>query len=142
GAYNPDEFVKTNVIGSMNVIEAARKARIFKCLLVSSDKAFEPVSPYGQTKALAESLFLAANSGLHGPRYSVVRYGNVWNSTGSVLPTWREVLKTTDTVRVTDPDVTRFFMWRSEAVDLVLDTLAHMKGEEVAIPDLPAYRLG
>lgn len=143
GAYNPDEFVKTNVLGSMNVVEASRRARVLKCLLVSSDKAFEPVSPYGQTKALAESLFLTANQiSPFGPRYSVVRYGNVWNSTGSVLPTWREVLKQGDTVKVTDPDVTRFFMWREEAVDLVLDTLRDMVGGELAIPDLPAYRLG
>lgn len=143
GAYNPDEFVKTNVIGSMNVIEAARRAGVRKCLLVSSDKAFEPVSPYGQTKALAESLFLTANEvSPYGPRYAVVRYGNVWNSTGSVLPTWRDVLKRGETVKVTDPDVTRFFMWREEAVDLVLNTLRDMVGGELAIPDLPAYRLG
>lgn len=143
GAYNPDEFVKTNVIGSMNVIEAARRAGVHKVLLVSSDKAFEPVSPYGQTKALAESLFLTANdTNPWGPRYSVVRYGNVWGSTGSVLPTWLDVLKASDTVKVTDPDITRFFMWRDEAVALVLDTLAHMRGGELAIPDLPAYRLG
>lgn len=143
GAYNPDEFVKTNVIGSMNVIEAARRAGVQKALLVSSDKAFQPVSPYGQTKALAESLFLTANElSPYGPRYAVVRYGNVWNSTGSVLPTWLETLKTSPNIKVSDPDVTRFFMWREEAVDLVLDTLKNMVGGELAIPELPAYRLG
>lgn len=143
GAYNPDEFVKTNVIGSMNVIEAARRARVAKCLLVSSDKAFEPVSPYGQTKALAESLFLTANdTAPYGPRFGVVRYGNVWNSTGSVLPMWLDALKRGDILKVTDPEVTRFFMWREEAVSLVLDTLRTMVGGEIAIPDLPAYRLG
>lgn len=143
GAYNPDEFVKTNVLGTMNVIEAARRAGVMKALLVSSDKAFQPVSPYGQTKALAESLFLTANElSPNGPRYAVVRYGNVWNSTGSVLPTWLDTLKTSATLKVSDPDVTRFFMWREEAVDLVLDTLKNMVGGELAIPELPAYRLG
>lgn len=143
GAYNPEECVKTNVIGTMNVIEAARRAGVQKVLLVSSDKAFEPVSPYGHTKALAECLFLTANElSPYGPRYAVVRYGNVWNSTGSVLPTWRTALRTSSTVKVSDPDVTRFFMWRDEAVDLVLGTLKTMVGGELAIPDLPAYRLG
>jgi UDP-N-acetylglucosamine 4,6-dehydratase len=143
GAYNPDEFVKTNVIGSMNLIEAARRSGVPKVLLVSSDKAFEPVSPYGQTKALAESLFLTANdTNPYGPRYAVVRYGNVWCSTGSVLPTWLEVAKSGGAIKVTDPEITRFFMWREEAVALVLDTLAHMRGGELAIPELPAYRLG
>jgi len=143
GAYNPDEFVKTNVMGSMNVIESARRAGVKRVLLVSSDKAFEPVSPYGQTKALAESLFLIANdTAPRGPRYAVVRYGNVWNSTGSVLQIWREALKVRRKLEISDPDATRFFMWRREAVDLVLNTLRDMKGGEMVIPDLPAYRIG
>lgn len=141
GAENPDEMVKTNVLGSMNVIEAARRAIVRKVLLVSSDKAFEPVSPYGQSKAMAESLFLQANINDRIPRFSVVRYGNVWNSTGSLLPRWREILKSSNTVPVTDPDATRFFMWREEAARLVVDTLQSMRGGEVAIPDLPAYRV-
>ncbi len=143
GQYNPDEFTKTNVLGSMNVIEASRKAQVCRCLLVSSDKAFLPVSPYGKTKALAEDLFMHANDmSPYGTRYAVVRYGNVWGSTGSVLPAWLETLKTSPVVKVTDPEVTRFFMWREEAVELVLDTLKTMVGGELAIPTLPAYRLG
>ena len=143
GAMNPDEMVKTNVTGSVNVIEAARRAGVQKVLLVSSDKAFEPVSPYGQTKALAESLFLTAtNFAPYGPAFSVVRYGNVAGSTGSVIPTWRRILKTSDTVPVTDPECTRFYMTLEQAVELVLGTLARMKGGELAIPKLPAYRLG
>lgn len=141
GDYCPDELIKTNVTGSLNVISAARRARVEKALLVSSDKAFQPISPYGQSKALAESLFLKSNTG-GGPKFSAVRYGNVWNSTGSVLPTWQRLLRSTDTVPVTDPNATRFFMWREEAALLVIDTLTSMEGGEVAIPDLPAYRVG
>lgn len=143
GAYCPEEFVKTNVIGTMNVIEAARKAAVDRVVFVSSDKAFEPVSPYGQTKALAESLVLTADATTpYGPRYSCVRYGNIWNSTGGILPTWREILKTGDTVPVRNPEATRFFMLLHEAVSLVLNTARTMRGGEIAIPQLPAYRVG
>lgn len=142
GAYNPDEMVKTNVEGSMNVIEAARKLGISKTLLVSSDKAFQPISPYGQTKALAESLFLQANDPGFGPKFAVVRYGNVAGSTGSVIPLWREAKAKERPVTVTDPECTRFWMTRSEAASLVFSTLVGMRGGEVAVPDLPAFRLG
>lgn len=143
GAYNPGEMAKTNVDGTVNVIEAARRAKVQKVLLVSSDKAFEPVSPYGQTKAIAESLFFAANNhSPYGPRFAVVRYGNVWASTGSLVPTWRSILNSSDTVPVTSPDATRFFMWRDEAAALVLDTLMGMVGGELVVPVLPAYRVG
>ena len=143
GVYHPREMVKTNVLGSQNVIDAAKRQGVAKVLLVSSDKAFEPVSPYGQSKALAESLFLTANKVYpHGPKFSVVRYGNVWNSTGSVVPTWRALIAAGDpVVPVTDPECTRFFMRLDEAVDLVLDTIADMQGGELNVPDLPAYRL-
>lgn len=144
GAYNPSEMVKTNVLGSQNVIDAARAQDVAKVLLVSSDKAFEPVSPYGQSKALAESLFLTANNIYpHGPRCAVVRYGNVWKSTGSVVPLWQEMIAAgARKVPVTDPHATRFFMRLEEAVDLVLNTLITMKGGEVMVPWLPAYRVG
>ena len=144
GAYNPLEVKKTNIDGAANVIEAAHDAGIARVVALSSDKAFEPISPYGTSKAFAESLFIAANnaSGRMGPRFAVVRYGNVWNSTGSVVPTWRAILKTSDTVPVTDPECTRFYMTMDEAVDLVLDTIETMQGGEIVIPTLPAYRLG
>ncbi len=144
GAYNPLEVKKTNIDGAANVIEAATDAGVKKVIALSSDKAFEPVSPYGTSKAFAESLFLAANNtrGNHGPIFAVCRYGNVWASTGSVVPTWRKILASgTDIVPVTDPGCTRFFMTLDEAVSLVLDTVETMKGGEIAIPVLPAYRL-
>src|SRR5882724_2846247 len=144
GAYNPLEVKRTNIDGAANVIEAATDAGVKRVVALSSDKAFEPVSPYGTSKAFAESLFLAANNtrGFHGPHFAVVRYGNVWASTGSVVPTWRKILETSDTVPVTDPECTRFFMRMREAVDLVWDTARTMEGGELRIPTLPAYRLG
>lgn len=143
GRYNPEEMVKTNVGGALNVIDAATSAGVEKVVALSTDKAYQPVSPYGQTKALAESLFLNANNtrGRHGPRFAVVRYGNVSGSTGSVIPRWREAIKAGQGVRVTDPECTRFWMTVEEAVDLVLNTATTMAGGELAIPDLPAYRL-
>lgn len=144
GQYNPNEVIKTNVDGTVNVVEAAKDVGVKKVVYLSSDKAFQPVSPYGLTKALGEQIVLAANNtrGWGGPRYSVTRYGNVAGSTGSVIPIWREVLTVTDTVRVTDPEVTRFWMWADEAVDLVLNTLKTMPQSRPAIPILPAFRLG
>jgi UDP-N-acetylglucosamine 4,6-dehydratase len=144
GNYNPLEVKRTNIDGAANVIEAATDANVRKIVALSSDKAYQPISPYGTSKAFAESLFLAANNtrGNQGPIFSIVRYGNVWGSTGSVVPTWRKILETSDTVPVTDPDCTRFFMTMEQAVDLVLDTAKSMQGGEISIPTLPAYRLG
>jgi UDP-N-acetylglucosamine 4,6-dehydratase len=142
GQYNPDEMVKTNVIGTMNVIEAAQDARVSRVLYIGTDKAWRPVSPYGHSKALAEQLILAANNMVPRERwlrFSVVRYGNVAGSTGSVIPTWRTA---TGRVRLTDPDATRFWMSIDEAVKLVADTVATMQGGELVIPVLPAFRLG
>jgi UDP-N-acetylglucosamine 4,6-dehydratase len=123
GYYNPDEMIKTNVLGTMNVVEAARRARVRKLVLVSSDKAFEPVSPYGLSKALAEDVMLASRRMNLGMRVSVCRYGNVAGSTGSVIPTWRELLKHQDTVPVTDPECTRFWMSLAQAVALVASAI-------------------
>lgn len=145
GNYNPIEMVKTNVNGAINVIEAAQDAGVKKVIALSSDKAFQPVSPYGTSKALAESIFLAANNttGFQGPKFSVCRYGNVWGSTGSVVPVWRSMVSSGSiSVPVTDPECTRFFMRMSEAVDLVINTINSSIVGELAIPKLPAYRLG
>lgn len=157
GAYNPLEVKKTNIDGAANVIEAATDAGVSHVVALSTDKAFEPVSPYGTSKAFAESLFLAANNtrGNNGPCFSVVRYGNVWGSTGSVVPTWRKIIGdqypfangtcsegALPVVPVTDPECTRFFMTMDEAVKLVLHTADNSGGGEIVIPTLPAYRLG
>ncbi len=139
GYYNPDEMVKTNVLGTMNVIEAARRAGVRRVVFVSSDKAFEPVSPYGLSKAIAEELVLAAGRQNLGPDFRAVRYGNVAGSTGSVIPVWRERIAMGLPLRVTDPECTRFWMSVNEAVDLVLS--ATVTDRPLLVPQLPAYRL-
>lgn len=145
GISNPIEMVKTNIDGTINVIEAAQDAGVKKAVLLSSDKACEPCSPYGASKALAEALFLAANntSGANGTRFAAVRYGNVWCSAGSVVPKWRSMIREgANAVPMSDPECTRFFMRLEESVDLVLRTIDTMKGGELNVPELPAYRLG
>lgn len=150
GHYNPNEMVKTNILGTMNVIEAAMDAGVRRVVGISSDKAWQPISPYGQSKALAEMLLLNANNTrdrVRDPSFAVVRYGNVAGSAGSVIPRWREILKNSDTVPVSDPDCTRFWMFMDEAVELV-DSVAigrhnmFSNGNDIIIPELPAYRLG
>lgn len=144
GHYNPNEMVKTNVVGAMNVIEAAMDAGVKRVVALSSDKAFEPVSPYGHSKALAEALFLNANhtTGPDGPVFRVVRYGNIAGSRGSVIPKWRQLIAAgSKSVPVSDPDCTRFWMYQDEAVDLVLDAIDSDR-DDILIPTLPAYRLG
>ena len=146
GEYNPDEMVKTNIIGTSNVVAAAVKAGVKRCVLTSSDKAYAPVSPYGCSKMMGESIFLSANItyALQGTRFAAARYGNIWGAQGSVVPRWKELVKNGATsLPVTDPECTRFYMTTDEAVKLVYDLLCHMKGGELVIPDwLPAYRLG
>lgn len=145
GAYNPDEMVKTNVQGTMNVIEAAITAGVSRVVGLSSDKAFEPCSPYGQSKALGESLLLGANflSGSKGPKFSCTRYGNIWNAQGSVVPKWLALAQQGRPITLTEPECTRFFMTIDEAVNMVWKLATTMQGNELIIPDwLPAYRLG
>lgn len=145
GAYNPIEMVRTNVEGTINVIEAAQDTAVKKVVGLSSDKAVEPCSPYGASKALAEALLLAANNTVaaDGVKFAACRYGNVWASSGSIVPTWRRMIESgARVVPVTDPDCTRFFLSLDGAVDLVLDTIATMQGGELVVPDLPAYRVG
>ncbi len=141
GHYNPVEMVKTNIGGAINVIEAAQDAGVKHVVALSTDKAYQPVSPYGFSKAMAESLFLAANNTCD-TKFSVCRYGNVWKSTGSVVPKWEEHISTVDApVPVTDPGCTRFYMTMDQAIDLVIRTIRG-PGGELNIPELPAYELG
>lgn len=152
GAYNPDEMAKTNVLGTMNVIEAATASNVKWVVGLSSDKAFEPISPYGQSKALAESLLLAANTysgkntsefGTNRPAFACTRYGNVTGSQGSVIPKWKALAIQGKSITLTDSECTRFHMTMDEAVKLVWDTALNMHGGELAIPDwLPAYKMG
>lgn len=144
GEYNPGEMVKTNVLGAMNVIEAATDAGVDKVIALSTDKACQPLNAYGATKLTMEKLILGANNarGVNGPRFSVTRYGNVAGSTGSVIPTWKAAIEAGRRPVITNPEATRFWMTLQEAIDLVLKTARTTQGGELVIPDLPAYRLG
>jgi UDP-N-acetylglucosamine 4,6-dehydratase len=145
GQFNPDEMIKTNVLGSMNVIEAAAERGVGIVVGLSSDKAWQPVSPYGQTKALMESLFLSARNiyGMSGPNFLVTRYGNVSGSTGSVIPIWREQIKNgAKKVTVTDPGCTRFWMTKDQACDLVWQAVLKPTATGPIIPELPGFALG
>lgn len=149
GEYNPQEMVRTNVLGAMNVIDAAHDAHVAKVVAISTDKASAPLNAYGATKLTVEKLMLAANNarGAEGPRFAVCRYGNVAGSTGSVIPIWRDRIRRQanagepPVVPVTDPMCTRFWMTIDEACALILWTADKMQGGELVVPTLPAYRL-
>lgn len=140
--YNPDECVKTNVGGAENVIRAALGSSVTKVVALSTDKACAPINLYGATKLTSDKLFIAANNikGSQDIRFSVVRYGNVMGSNGSVIPYFLS-RKHTGTLQITDPEMTRFNITLSEGVDMVLHALEHAWGGEVFIPKLPSYRI-
>lgn len=142
--YNVIEGVATNVLGSQNVVSAAMATPgVKRCVLVSTDKACEPTTVYGRTKALAEDVFRTAIAyAPHGPTFTIVRYGNVAGSTGSVIPVWRQAMAEGRSCEIRDPDATRFWMTREQAVDFVLDAVANGAPGELRVPALPAYRLG
>ena len=145
GEYNPGEMVKTNVLGTMNVIDAAIDARVRKVVAISSDKACQPLNTYGASKLMMEKLIIGAQNtrGRDGPVYSVCRYGNVAGSTGSVIPTWRAAMQERrESIWITAPAATRFWMTVDQAVELVLGAAETCPGGNLHVPDLPAYRLG
>lgn len=143
--YNPSEFIKTNVQGAMNVIDAAIDAGVEKVIALSTDKAVNPVNLYGATKLCSDKLFIAGNSyvGKKGlPTFSVVRYGNVLGSRGSLLPHWQELLENGATsLPITDARMTRFWVTLNEAVDFVCDSSCRTLGGEIFIPKAPSVRI-
>jgi UDP-N-acetylglucosamine 4,6-dehydratase len=144
GEYNPSEFVQTNVLGAVNVLEAAVASGVRKVLALSTDKAVGPVNLYGASKLCSEKLFVAANAytGLLGhPLFSVVRYGNIAGSRGSVIPKFREAIESGKAVHITDDRMTRFWMTQEQACDLVVLALREMHGGEVFLPILRSFRL-
>ena len=143
-AFNPLECVETNVNGTANVVRACLAAGVRKAVLLNSDKSVRASTTYGLSKAMAERLFIDGNnySGRNGTRFASCLYGNIAGSTWSVIPTWRKILQESDTVPVSDPSCTRFWMYSDEACDLIFRAINEMRGGEVFIPELPAYRLG
>ena len=142
GQYNPIEVIKTNVLGAQNVITAAIECGVGKVIALSTDKAVNPINLYGASKRCAESLFIDANvlSGENGTRFSCVRYGNVANSRGSVIPFFREIAKK-GLIPITHPDMTRFMVTIEEAVDLVERAERLMQGGEIFVLRCPSVRI-
>lgn len=139
--YNPFEAVKTNVIGAENVINVAIDNNVKKVIALSTDKAANPVNLYGATKLCAEKMFLAANNySPHGTTFSVVRYGNVFGSRGSVVPFFREC-KEKGVIPITDERMTRFWITLEKGVEFVLSCIKDMDGGEVFVPKLPSMRV-
>ncbi|HCR37020.1 MAG TPA: UDP-N-acetylglucosamine 4,6-dehydratase (inverting) [Opitutae bacterium] len=140
--YNPHEFIKTNINGAMNVVDAAIDAGVKKVIALSTDKAVNPVNLYGATKLCSDKIFVAANSysGKNPTRFSVVRYGNVVGSRGSVLPCFYKQ-RNTGTITVTDLAMTRFLITLRESVDFVLNAMSQMMGGEIFVPKLPSCTL-
>ena len=142
--YNPGEALFTNVIGTQNVIDACIDCGVSKSLFISTDKSVAPCNTYGATKALAERLWLNANkiAADDNIRFSVCRYGNVWNSSGSVLPIWLKMIKQgAEYLPVTDINMSRFIFKMEDVMRFVEDSIKNMQGGELYIPKLPSARI-
>ena len=140
--YNPGEFIKTNVIGAENVIRASLAAGVKCVIALSTDKAAAPVNLYGATKLCSDKLFVAANNIAGGldVKFSVVRYGNVMGSRGSVIPFFLQQA-TTGTLPITHPEMTRFNISLEEGVQMVLWCISNAQGGEIFVPKIPSYRV-
>ena len=140
--YNPFECIKTNVLGAQNLIEACLESNVKRVVALSTDKAAAPINLYGATKLCSDKLFIAANNikGNRDIKFSVVRYGNVMGSRGSVIPFFLEK-RSSGVLPITDPQMTRFNISIQEGVEMVLWTLANGWGGEVFVPKIPSYRI-
>ncbi|MFT4940876.1 MAG: UDP-N-acetylglucosamine 4,6-dehydratase [Paraglaciecola sp.] len=142
--YNPNECIKTNIYGAQNVIDAAIETNVSRVIALSTDKAANPVNLYGATKLASDKLFVAANnmSGAKGPRFSVVRYGNVVGSRGSVVPFYRNLIaQGKTTLPVTHAEMTRFWITLDEGVEFVVQNFQRMQGGEIFVPKIPSIRI-
>lgn len=143
--YNPTEFVRTNIDGAINIINASIDSKVKAVIALSTDKAVNPVNVYGATKLCSDKLFVAGNAYVGKqlePRLSVVRYGNVLNSRGSIIPLWKQMLADgADRLPVTDSRMTRFWITLDHAARFVLDCLDIAVGGEIFVPKIPSMRL-
>lgn len=140
--YNPFECIKTNVLGAQNLIEACLDTGVSRVIALSTDKAAAPINLYGATKLCSDKLFIAANNirGHRDIRFSVVRYGNVMGSRGSVIPFFMD-RRASGILPITDPEMTRFNISLGEGVDMVLWSIENAMGGEVLVPKIPSYRV-
>jgi UDP-N-acetylglucosamine 4,6-dehydratase/5-epimerase len=142
--YNPIECIHTNVYGAENVVRAALSCGVRKVIALSTDKAANPINLYGASKLAADKIFIAANnlSGSVGARFSVVRYGNVVGSRGSVIPLFRKLIaEGAPALPITDPRMTRFWITLQQGVDFVVSCLDMMRGGEIFVPKIPSMRM-
>ena len=142
--YNPYECIHTNVIGAENIVRASFRNGVQKVIALSTDKAVSPINLYGASKLAAEKIFIAANNirGTDPTVFSVVRYGNVIGSRGSVVPFFRNIIERGDeSLPITDMDMTRFWITLPQGVDFVLSSLALMQGGEIYIPKIPSMKI-
>lgn len=141
--YNPDECIKTNIGGAENVVDACLKTKVKRVVALSTDKACAPINLYGATKLTSDKLFIAANNikGENPIRFSVVRYGNVMGSNGSVIPFFINKKKEENRLPITDPNMTRFNISLQGGVDMVMYALEHALGGELFVPKIPSYRI-
>ena len=144
--YNPFESIKTNVLGSQNVIDACLHENVETAICVGTDKAVSPLNTYGATKLLMEKLFVTAgnyiNPEKHKTKFIAIRYGNVLASSGSVIPHFLNQIKENKKLTITDPTMTRFNITMNQALDFIIRVYQKGKGGEVFVPKLKAYRLG
>ena len=142
--YNPFESIKTNVIGSQNVIDACLENDVERAICIGTDKAVSPYNTYGATKLLMERLFVSANyhKGNHETKFSCVRYGNVLGSRGSIVPKFVEQIRLGKKITITDPNMTRFNITMNQALELIFRAIKNSQGGDVHVPKLEAYTVG
>jgi UDP-N-acetylglucosamine 4,6-dehydratase len=140
--YNPFECIKTNIVGAQNLIEACLSTNVKNVIALSTDKAAAPINLYGATKLCSDKLFIAANNikGKRDLKFSVVRYGNVMGSRGSVIPYFLKI-KHTGVLPITDKEMTRFNILLSQGIDMVLWSLENAQGGEIFVPKIPSYKV-
>ncbi|MBT3237551.1 MAG: UDP-N-acetylglucosamine 4,6-dehydratase (inverting) [Rhodospirillaceae bacterium] len=142
--YNPFECIHTNVLGAENIVNASIRAGVKKVVALSTDKAASPANLYGASKLASDKIFVAANhlSSHDGPRFSVVRYGNVVGSRGSVVPFFQKLVREgADSLPITDPRMTRFWITLEQSIDFVLTSLDRMYGAEIFVPKIPSMKI-
>jgi UDP-N-acetylglucosamine 4,6-dehydratase/5-epimerase len=143
--YNPFEAVKTNVIGTQNIVDACLEQDVEKVIGIGTDKAVSPLNTYGASKLLMEKIFVTAgnfvNPKKHRTKFTTLRYGNVFGSSGSVVPLWINQIKNKDKISITDPHMTRFSIMMNEALDFILSAATLGKGSEIFVPKISAYTI-
>ncbi len=138
--YNPSETLKTNVVGSMNLVDVCVEKGVRKIIAISTDKAVRPISVYGATKLVMEKLFLDANSYTQS-KFSCIRYGNFWESSNNVVTLWKQQKSEGKPITITDKDMSRYWINMDEAVDFAVQCIDWMQGGEIFIPMMPLHTL-